>query len=71
MAFVSHRMSRTEQWGGRLTQSVSLMGWCLLKLRRYTTFAALIWVVLPEVADVLTVLDAGANMRLRACVVDV
>ena len=26
---------------------------------------------LPDAADVLTVLDVGANMRLRACVMDV
>ena len=26
---------------------------------------------LPDAADVLTVLDVGANMHLRACVVDV
>ena len=31
----------------------------------------MIRVVLPDAADVLTVLDVGANMRLRACVVDV
>ena len=40
-------------------------------MRRYTTVAALIRVVLPDAADVLTVLDVGANMRLRECVVDV
>ena len=40
-------------------------------MRRYTTFAAQIRVVLPDAVDVLTVLDVGANMHLRACVVDV
>ena len=38
---------------------------------RYATFEAQIRVMLPDAADVLTVLDVGANMRLRACVMDV
>ena len=40
-------------------------------MRRYTTFVAQIRVVLLDAADVLTVLDVGANMHLRACVMDV
>ena len=40
-------------------------------MHRYTTFAALIRVVLLDTADVLTVLYVGANMYLRAYVVDV
>ena len=38
---------------------------------RFTTFAVIIRVVLPDAADVLTVLDVGANMHLRAYVMDV
>ena len=40
-------------------------------MRRYTTFAAQIRVVLADAADVFTVFDVGANMRLRAFVMDV
>ena len=40
-------------------------------LCRFTTFTVQIRVVLPDTADVLTVLDVGANMHLRVCVVDV
>ena len=50
---------------------VSLTGWYLQKLRKYTTLPAQIRVVLLDAADVLTVLDVGANMQLRACVMDV
>ena len=50
---------------------VSLMGWCLRNLHRYTNFLILIRVVLPDAAVVLIVLNMGANMHLRACVVDV
>ena len=68
---MSRKLSRSEEKVGRLTQLVSLTGWCLRKLRRYTTFATLIKVVLPDTADVMTVLDVNCNLRLRACVVDV
>ena len=40
-------------------------------MRRYTTFVAQVKVVLQVAADVLTVLNMGANMRLRACVMGV
>lgn len=71
MAFVSRSLTKTEERVGRLTQLVSVVGWALHRLRRYTTFATLIRVVLPDAADVLTVLDVRSNMRLRACVVNV
>ena len=68
---MSRKLSRSEEKVGWLTQLVTLTGWCLRKLRRYMTFAALIKVVLPDTADVMTVLDINCNLRLRACVVDV
>jgi hypothetical protein len=49
---------------------ISLVGWGIRKLRRYTTTSPQITVILPEEAQVATILDQGAHLRLRALMVD-
>ena len=70
MAFVGHRMSLMEQRYGLLTKLVCLVVWALRRLRRYTTFARDIQVVVATQAEAVLVADPVAHMRLRALVVD-
>ena len=56
----------TERKYGLRTRLVTLVVWALRCLRRYTTFARNIEVVVPTQADTVVVADPAAHMRLRA-----
>ena len=56
----------TERKYGLLTRLVTLVVWALRRLRRYTTFARDIQVVVPTQADTVVVADPAAHMHLRA-----
>ena len=56
----------TERKYGLLTRLVTLVVWALRRLRRYTTFARDIQVVMPTQADTVVVADPAAHMCLRA-----
>ena len=60
----------TERKYGLLTRLVTLVVWVLRCLRRYTTFACNIQVVVLTQADTVVVADPAAYMRLRAQIVD-
>ncbi len=70
MAFLSRKLTLTERKWSPIEKTVALVGWGIRKLRRYTTTAPIISVVLPEEAQLATVLDQGAHLRLRALMVD-
>ena len=60
----------TERKYGLLTRLVDLVVWALRHLRRYTTFAHGIQVVVPTQADTVVVTDPAAHMHLRAQIVN-
>lgn len=66
MAFVSRHLSKTELKYGVLTRLVVVVAWAVKRLRRYTTFAADIKVVLPTSEAAVVVVDPAAHMKLRA-----
>ena len=66
MAFVSRHLSKTELKYGVLTRLVVVVAWAVKRLRRYTTFAADIKVVLPTSKAAVVVVDPAAHMKLRA-----
>ena len=70
VAFVARHLTRTEQKMGFLSALVSVVAWDVHRVRRYTTFAREVRVVLPTAEDVVVVVGRETNMRLRACVVD-
>ena len=70
MAFVLRYLTRTEERLGPLTQLVSVAGWAVRRLKRYTTFAANITIIVPAAAEAALVVDAAAHLKLRALVVD-
>ena len=70
MAFVSRYLTRTEERLGLTTQLVSVVGWAVRRLRRYTTFAASITVIVPSAEEAALVIDVAAHLKLRALMVD-
>ena len=67
---MSHHLSKTELKFGLLTRLVALVAWAVKRLRRYTTFASDIQVVVPSSEEAVVVADPTTHMRLRAQVVD-
>ena len=63
---MAQHLTVTERKYGLLTRLVTLVVWALRHLRRYTTFARDIQVVVPTQADTVVVADPAAHMRLRA-----
>ena len=70
VAFVSRHLSKSELKFGVLTRLVALVAWAVRRLRRYTTFASDIQVVVPTGVDAVVVAAPTAHMRLRTQVVD-
>ena len=67
---MARHLTVTEHKYDLLTRLVTLVVWALRCLRRYTTFAHDIQVVVPTQADTVVVADPAAHMRLRALIVD-
>lgn len=70
MAFLSRYLTKTEQKWSLLEQAVSLVSWGLWKLRRYSTYAESIHVLVPWDEQVMIVLDKDHHVRLRALIVE-
>ena len=66
VAFVSRYLTRLERRLGVLTRLVAVTAWAVRKLRRYTTFAQEVRVILPTAEDTVVVGDVEAHLRLRA-----
>lgn len=64
MAFVSRYLTKTEERAGPLARLVSVVSWAVKRLRRYTTFAVEVSVVVPSAAEAATIVDSSANLKL-------
>jgi hypothetical protein len=53
-----------------LERTISLVGWGLRKLRRYTTYAKKIRVLVPQQEHVLVILEKQQHVRLRALLIE-
>ena len=67
---MARHLTVTERKYGLLTRLVTLVVWALRRLRRYTTFAHDIQVVVPTQADTVAVTDPATHMHLCAQIVD-
>ena len=70
VAFVLRALSRTEMKLGILSRLIAVVAWAVRRLRRYTTFAEEILVVLPDAESVVVALDTATHLRLRAHIVE-
>ena len=53
-----------------MEQTVSLLSWGLRKLRRYSTYARKIYVIVPWGESVAILLDKQHHIRLRALLIE-
>jgi RNase H-like domain found in reverse transcriptase len=70
VAFLSRYLTKTELKWSQLEQMVSLLSWGLRKLRRYSTYAKKIKVVVPWDESVAVLLDRQHHIRLRALMIE-
>jgi hypothetical protein len=70
VAFLSRYLTKTEAKWSPLEQTVSLLSWGLRKLRRYSTYARRIYVVVPWDESVAILLDKQHHIRLRALLIE-
>ena len=57
VAFISRYLTKTEEKWGDIEKTVSLASWALRKLRRYSTYAERIIVMVPWEETRLVILD--------------
>ena len=70
VAFVLRALTHTEMKLGVLSRLIAVVAWAVRRLRRYTTFAEEILVVLPDAESVVVALDTATHLRLRAHIVE-
>ena len=70
VAFVSRALTHTEIKLGVLSWLIVVVAWAVRRLRRYTTFAEEILVVLPDAESVVVALDTATHLCLRAHIVE-
>jgi hypothetical protein len=70
VAFLSRYLGKQERRWTALERTISLVGWGLRKLRRYTTYAKKIRVLVPQQEHVLVILEKQQHVRLRALLIE-
>ena len=57
MSFLSRYLTKTEKKWGEIERTVSLVSWALRKLRRYSTYAEQITIIVPWEETLLVILE--------------
>jgi RNase H-like domain found in reverse transcriptase len=70
VSFLSRYLTKTELKWGEIERTVSLVSWALRKLRRYSTYAQQITVIVPWEETRLVILEKQQHIRLKALLIE-
>ena len=70
MSFLFRYLTKTEKKWGEIERTVSLVSWALRKLRRYSTYAEQITIIVPWEETLLVILEKQQHIRLKALLIE-